>query len=86
MAGGGVRGEGTGIAHGTITQVGSIIKAFHLFTEEYLRAGGITTGTIAGKGIHGTTTEYPTDNSNGTGAVGKRADTGKSSKPGASMA
>ncbi|HUL36076.1 MAG TPA: hypothetical protein VLW47_00205 [Thermodesulfobacteriota bacterium] len=86
MAGGGVRGEGTGIAHGATTQVGSIIKAFHLFTEEYLRAGGITTGTIAGKGIHGTTIEYLTDKLNGTGAVGKRAGTGKSNKRGASMA
>ena len=86
MVGGGVRGKGAGIAHGTTIQAGSIITASHLFTEEYLRAGGITTGTIAGKGNRGTTTEYPTGKLNGTGAAGKRTGTGKSNKRGASMA
>ena len=50
MAGGGVCGKGAGIAPGTIAQVGSIIKEFHLFMRRYLRAGGMTTGKMANIG------------------------------------
>jgi hypothetical protein len=78
MAGGGVRGKGAGIAHGTIMQVGPIIKTFHLFIERYRQAGGMITGIIAGKGINGTTSEYPTSKYKPTGAPGKRTGIGRS--------
>jgi hypothetical protein len=38
----------------------------------------MTIGSIVGEGIHGTTNEYPTNKSKGTGATGKRADIGRS--------
>jgi hypothetical protein len=44
----------------------------------------MTTGTIVGEGISGTTSEYPTSKFNGTGGAGKRTGIGRSSKPGAS--
>jgi hypothetical protein len=84
MVGGGVRGEGVGIAHGTIVQVGSIIKAFHLFMQGYPQVGGMTTGIIVGEGINGTTNEYLTNNFNRTGAAGERAGIGRSNKLGVS--
>jgi hypothetical protein len=78
MVGGGVRGKGVGIVHGTTTRVGSTIKAYHLFIEGYHQVGGMTIGSIVGEGINGTTNEYPTNKSKGTGATGKRADIGRS--------
>jgi hypothetical protein len=84
MVGGGVRGKGAGIAHGPITQVGSAIKGSHPFIQEYLQAGGMTTGTIVGEDVNGTTSEYLTNNFNKTGGVGKRTGTGRSNKPGVS--
>jgi hypothetical protein len=36
------------------------------------------TGIIVGEDINGTTSEYPTNKSNRTGATGKRADIGRS--------
>jgi hypothetical protein len=38
----------------------------------------MTIGSIVGEGINGTTSEYLTNNFNGTGATGKRADIGRS--------
>jgi hypothetical protein len=76
--GGGVRGKGDGIARGAIVQVGATIEAFHLFIEGYHQVGGMTTGSIVGEGINGTTSEYPTNKSSGTGGAGKRADIGRS--------
>jgi hypothetical protein len=84
MVGGGVRGKGDGIARGAIVQVGSTIEAFHLFMEGYPQAGGMTTGIIVGEDINGTTSEYLTNKSNGTGATGKRAGIGRSKIPGVS--
>jgi hypothetical protein len=84
MVGGGVRGEGAGIALNTIAQVGSIIKAFHLFMWGYLQVGGMTTGIVNGVGSSGITNKYLTNNFKGTGAVGKRADIGRSNKLGVS--
>jgi hypothetical protein len=78
MGGGGVRGKDAGIAHGSIAQVGATIEAFHLFIEGYPQSGGMTTGSVAGEGINGTTNEYPTNKSNRTGAIGKRAGIGRS--------
>jgi hypothetical protein len=78
MVGGGVRGKDVGIAHDTTTQVGPTIETFHLFIEGYHQVGGTTIGSIVGEGINGTTNEYPTNKSNGTGATGKRADIGRS--------
>ena len=78
MVGGGVRGKDIGIAHGTTTQVGPTIKAFHLFIKGYPQAGGMTTGIIVGKGMSGATNEYLTNKFNGTGTAGKRANIGRS--------
>jgi hypothetical protein len=78
MVGGGVRGKGDGIARGTIVQVGATIKTFHLFIEGYHQVGGMTTGIIVGEDINGTTSEYLTNNFNGTGATGERAGIGRS--------
>jgi hypothetical protein len=86
MVGGGVRGKGDGIARGTIVQVGATIETFHLFIAGYHQVGGMTIGSIVGKGIHGTTSEYPTNKSNRTGANGKRADIGRSKILGVSKA
>ena len=84
MAGGGVRGTEDGTAHGTIVQAGVTIEAFRLFTAAYRQAGGMTTGSVAGEEINGTTSGYNTRSFNRTGAPGKRADIGKSRIPGAS--
>jgi hypothetical protein len=78
MVGGGVRGKDAGIARGTMTQAGSTIEGFHPFMKGYRQVGGMTIGSIVGEGINGTTNEYPTNKSNGTGTPGKRADIGKS--------
>ena len=77
MVGGGVRGKGAGIAHGTMTQVGPTIKGSHLFMEGYRQGGGMTTGIIGGKDIHGTTSEYLTNKFNETGATGNRTGIGR---------
>jgi len=76
MVGGGVRGGTAGIALNTITQVGSIIKAFHLFMRGYLQIGGMTIGIINGEVASGITNKYPTSKFKGTGAVGRTADIG----------
>jgi hypothetical protein len=78
MVGGGVRGEDAGIAHGTMTQVGPTIKAFHRFMQGYLQVGGMTTGIIAGEGSHGITNEYLRNNFDRTGAAGKKESIGRS--------
>ena len=72
VAGGGVRGKGSGTDRGTMIQVGATIEGVHLFTEVYRQVGGMTTGKIVGKGINGITKEYPTSKSNRTGEAGKR--------------
>ena len=86
VAGGGVHGEGTGTAHGTMTPVGAIIKGSHPFMAGYRPVGGMTTGIIVGKGIGGTTNEYLTNKFNRTGGAGKRAGVGRRNKPGVSKA
>ena len=84
MVGGGVRGKGVGIAHGTTTRVGFTIKAYHLFIEGYHQVGEMTTGTIVGEVINGTTSQSPKDNFNRTGAPGKRTSIGRNKIPGVS--
>jgi len=84
MVGGGVRGKDAGIAHGTMTQVGSIIKALRRSIDRYPQVGGMTTGVIGGEGIRGITNEYLTNKFNGTGASGKREGIGKSKTLGVS--
>jgi hypothetical protein len=44
----------------------------------------MTTGTIVGEDINGTTSEYLTSNFNRTGGAGKRTGIGRSSKRGVS--
>jgi hypothetical protein len=46
----------------------------------------MTTGTIVGEDINGTTSEYPTNNFNKIGGAGKGIGIGRSNKPGASRA
>jgi len=58
MAGGGVRGKGGGIAHGTIAQAGHTIMLFHLSMEGCLRDGETITGRTAGRAGNGVTKEY----------------------------
>jgi hypothetical protein len=84
MAGGGVRGKGAGIAHTTMTQAGLTIKGLHPFIQGYRQLGGMTTGIIVGEVIHGIISEYPMNKSNITGAIGNRADIGRSKIPGVS--
>jgi hypothetical protein len=86
MVGGGVRGKGAGIAHGTITKVGSTIKGSHPFIQGYRQVGGMTTGIVVGEDINGTTGESLTNNFNETGAAGKRTGIGRSNKLGVSKA
>jgi hypothetical protein len=59
-------------------QVGATIEGVHLFTEVYPQVGGMTTGKIVGKGINGTTRQYPTSKSNKTGGAGKGISIGRS--------
>jgi len=84
MVGGGVRGKGAGIAHETITQVGSTIKGSRPFIEGYHQVGGMTTGITVGGDISGTTNEYLTSKFNKTGGAGKRAGIGRSNRLGVS--
>lgn len=51
--------------------------------EEYLPAGEMITGNIAGKGVSGTTSGFITRNFEITGAPGKKTSIGKSSTLGA---
>jgi hypothetical protein len=50
----------------------------------YRPVGGMTTGIIVGEDTNGTISEYLSNNFNGTGAIGKRAGTGRNNKPGVS--
>jgi hypothetical protein len=84
MVGGGVRGKDVGIVHGTTIQVGPTIKESPLFMQGYPQAGGMTTGTIAGEDISGTTKEYLTNKFNRIGKAGKRTGIGRSNKRGVS--
>ena len=78
MAGGGGRGKGGGIARATMIPVGPTTKGSHPFIETYRQVGGMTTGKIVGKGINGTTKQYPTGKSNKTGGDGKGIIIGRS--------
>ena len=84
MAGGGVLGKGAGIDHGTMTEVGPTIKGSHLSITRYPQAGGITTRSIVGEIIRGTTDEYLIIKFDGTGGTGKGVGIGRSSKLGMS--
>ncbi|MBF0557466.1 MAG: hypothetical protein HQL08_01655 [Nitrospirae bacterium] len=84
MDGGGVRGKAAGIARVTTTQVGPTFQGSRLFMPEYTLAGGMTTGTIAGKGSSGTTNEYLNNGFNRTGWAGKRINIGRNNKLGVS--
>ena len=84
VAGGGVRGKGSGTDRGTMIQVGATIEGVHLFTEVYPQVGGMTIGKIVGKGINGTTKQYLTSKSNRTGGAGKRINIGRSKTVGVS--
>jgi len=79
MVGGGVRGKDVGIARGIIIQVGTTIETFHLFIRGYLKAGEMNIGSIVGKDINGTISEYLTNMFNGTGGTGKIIGIGRSS-------
>jgi hypothetical protein len=83
MDGGGVRGKGAGIVRGTIIQAGAIIEACRHFIDRSPQAGGRATGRVVGRGINGSTSEYPTGKSSGTGRAGKETDIGRSKIPGA---
>jgi hypothetical protein len=78
VVGGGVRGKDGGIARGAMVQVGATIEAFRLFIGGYHQGGGMTIGSIGGKGTNGTTNEYLTNKSSRTGAPGKIAGIGRS--------
>jgi hypothetical protein len=67
-----------------MTQVGPATEAYHLFIEGYPQAGEMTTGTVVGEDVNGTTNKYPTNSFNGTGVPGKRADIGRNKIPGVS--
>jgi hypothetical protein len=82
VVGGGVLGKEDGIVRGTIIQVGATIETFHLFMEGYPQVGEMTIRSIVGRGINGTTNEYPTNKSNRTGGAGKRISIGRSKIPG----
>ena len=84
MVGGGVHGKDAGIAHETITQVGSTIKESRPFIEVFHQVGEMITGIIVGEGISGTTSEYLTSKFNKTGGAGRRANIGRINKRGVS--
>jgi hypothetical protein len=78
VVGGGVRGKENGTARGAMIQVGATIEGLHLFIEVYPQVGGMTIGKIVGKGINGTTKEYPTNKFKKTGGAGKKISIGRS--------
>jgi hypothetical protein len=78
VVGGGVHGKGDGTARITMIQVGATIEELHLFKEAYPPVGGMTTGRIVGKGIHGINKEYLTSKFNKTGGTGKGIIIGRS--------
>jgi hypothetical protein len=84
VVGGGVRGKENGIARITMIQVGATIKGVHLFIGVYPQVGGMTTGRIVGKGIHGINKEYPTSKCNRTGGHGKKLSIGRNKIDGVS--
>ena len=86
VVGGGVRGKGAGIARRTMIQVGATIKELHLFMGMCPRVGGMITGNIVGKGMNGTTKEYPTKKCKKTGKAGKKTDIGSGKIIGVSKA
>jgi hypothetical protein len=64
MAGGGARGTGGGIAHGTTAEAGLTIMPSLLFMEESIQGGGMTIGRTVGRARNGVTKEYPTGSFN----------------------
>ena len=84
MVGGGDRGKDAGIVHNTTTQVGTIIKMFHLSIRKYPPGGGMTTETVVGEGISGTTNGYPTNKFNKTGDNGNKTGIGNGKERGVS--
>jgi hypothetical protein len=82
MVGGGVRGAAIGTVRGSIIQVGSTIETSPPFIGEFLRAGGMTTGCINGKDIHGRIIGFRIINCTSTGEVGKEAGIGRGSSTG----
>jgi len=77
VAGSGVHGRDTGIAHKAIIQVGSIIKEFHLFIERFPQTGETTTDIIVGEDVNGITNEHITVMFSETGRNGSVAGIGK---------
>jgi hypothetical protein len=59
-AGGGVRGKDVGTDHGIMTEGGAITAEHPGFTEIFIRAGGMITGVIGGKGNRGIISGYLT--------------------------
>ena len=84
MVGGGVYGKVIGIAHIIITGAGVIITMFQVSISMLTQVGEDTTETVIGTGTGGTMNGFLTNDFNRTGAVGKRTDTGKGKKLGAS--
>jgi hypothetical protein len=58
-------------------QVGATIGGAHLFIEVYPQAGEMTTGRIAGEGVNGINTEFPTIKFKKTGGHGNGISTGR---------
>lgn len=83
-AGGGVPGEGDGIAPIIMTEDGFITGAFQISIFTWIRDGGIVSGPVTGMVIPGTTIIFPTMNFKETGRPGKRTATGRRKKSGTS--
>jgi hypothetical protein len=86
MAGGGVYGKVSGIAHLIMTGAGVIITLCQVFILMWTQVGEGTTGTIIGMGTGGTMSGFFTNNSSRTGRAGIMIDIGKSKELGASRA
>ncbi|MGV8056994.1 MAG: hypothetical protein AB2L12_03010 [Smithellaceae bacterium] len=82
MAGGGAHGKDAGIVREITIPVGSPIKTFRLFIQEYPQPGETTIGSIGGKGIPGTTSVFRNRNSKIIGETGKETDIGKAKTTG----
>ena len=82
--GGGVHGKDAGIDPVTMTEVGLITEAYHLFTEMFLPDGEMITELISGEDISGNINGSLKENCNAIGVDGKETSIGKGKTPGVS--
>ena len=75
-AGGGVLGKDAGTDHDTMTEGGVITEEYQVFTNIFMRVGGMISGIIGGEDNRGNISGYLTVTFIAIGVPGKETDTG----------